>query len=290
MLKYTNSIFDPYGFLGPMEVRARCFIRNLWQSKFDWDKSFESNTDLKEKWDNVKSEITKCLGIKVSREINIEPTSQIHIFSDASFDAFGSVAYIVTPSNGTNGDGTSQIIFAKCKLTKKIPKDESIPKLELDGLNLSTVLIGQVEKAYPHVKFARKILWSDSSNALIWCTKGSNPATYVHNRVAQISARAAGWEICHVSGKENPADWLTKPVKANKFMSESLWWEGPKWLKDPLNWDKDNPYSLNGEGTEPEFNKGDTSVMVGNVTPNELSPFWCVNTYKKTINALRRIC
>ena len=128
--------------------------------------------------------------------------------------------------------GTSQIIFAKCKLTKKIPNEESIPKLELDGMNLSTVLIEQVVKAYPHVKFARRILWADSTNALTWCTKGSDPTTYVHNRVAQITARAAGWEIRHVSGKENPADRLTKPVKANKFLSEPLWWEGPKWLKN----------------------------------------------------------
>ena len=66
-------------------------------------------------------------------------------------------------------------------------------------------------------------------------------------------------------------------------MSESLWWEGPKWLKDPLNWDKENEYSLNGEGTVPEINKGDTSVMVGNVTPNELLPIWCANTYKKQL-------
>ena len=105
--------------------------------------------------------------------------------------------------------------------------------------------------------------------------------------MAQISARAAGWEIRHVSGKENPADWLTKPVKANKFLSDPLWWEGPKWLKNPLNWDGDNEYSLNGEGIVPENNEGDTTVMVGNITTpvnqGEWLPIWKAKTYKKQL-------
>ena len=172
------------------------------------------------------------------------------------------------------------MIFSKCKLTKKVPKEESIPKLELEGLNLLTVLIEQIRNAFLYVKISN-ILWCDSTNALHWCAAGSNPVTYVHNRLAKITTRAAGWEINHISGEDNPADWLTKPVKAKKLMSYSLWWEGPKWPKNPQNWDRENPYSLNGGGMEPDFTQGTMSAMLGNIAPSmaqdKLPSFWRMN-------------
>ena len=67
-----------------------------------------------------------------------------------------------------NKEGKSQFLFSKVKLAKKIPTEESIPKLELDGLNLSAVLIGIVKNAFPHVEFAARVLWCDSKTTLQW--------------------------------------------------------------------------------------------------------------------------
>ena len=165
VLKWTNSIFDPYGFLGPMEIRARGFIRKLWQQKRDWDESFAKNSALMGEWEDIKREISACLGVKINRRLNIKENSHLHILSDASKDAFGSVAYLVTPTTESS-PATSQIIVSKSKLTKKLPQGETIPKLELDGLNLSTVIIAHFRIAFSHLVFEKQALWSDSQNGL----------------------------------------------------------------------------------------------------------------------------
>ena len=154
------------------------------------------------------------------------------------------MAYFVVPKCEEYPEGLSQIAFSKGRITKKIPVIDTVPRLELLGLTLAAVLVPTILQAYPKVKFARKVLWSDSTCVLGQCSSLSNDKAYVHNRVIDIRNKAKGFEIRHIEGKENPADFITKPIKAQNLLKSSKWWEGPAWIKDPNVWDKENPYRL----------------------------------------------
>ena len=42
-----------------------------------------------------------------------------------------------------------------------------------------------------------------------------------------------------MNSKDNPADFVTKPIRAKKLKTSDLWEKGPEWLTDMLNWKKE---------------------------------------------------
>ena len=112
------------------------------------------------------------------------------------------------------------------------------------GLTVAANLIRSIKEAYPMVEPMRKVLWCDSKVVLAQCSSLNNDLAFVHNRVIKIRHLAKGFEIRHINGKENPADLITKPIKAQKLINDNFWWQGPIWLKDPNIWDKPNQYML----------------------------------------------
>ena len=291
-LRFSNSVFDPFGLISPIEIRTRLLVQSLWKEKLDWDKSFKK-TEFKEDWDIIVNEVKIALEAEIPRQVLIEEDSQLHIFSDASKKAFGSVAYIVTPKSKNCPKGNSQIIFAKSKITKRLPPVETIPKLELDALNLSATIINAIKKSFPHIQFSRKVLWSDSMVALAQCTAPKHQMAYIHNRVNSIRTLAEGFEIRHISGKENPADYMTKPIKATLFLNKSLWWEGPEGLTISKSWDVENPYTLTNpiNQTSVFIAHNDATVTLNTcygsiktkVKNFDISNLWATSSYRKCI-------
>ena len=130
-----------------------------------------------------------------------------------------------------------------------------------------------------------------------WCSAASNKEIYVHNRVQSIRELARGCQIRHVSGNHNPADYLTKAIKAKKFVVDELWWKGPDWVKDPLQWQTDNIYTLTPQIIHvpifsnvpniPNFHKFEVNTRYGKVNGalHKDSPphVWSLFTYVLTI-------
>ncbi|GFT85138.1 DUF1758 domain-containing protein [Trichonephila clavipes] len=75
---------------------------------------------------------------------------------------------------------------------------------------------------------------------------------FVSNKISEIQENIdpASWRHC--SGKQNPADLLTRGLTSNELINSEKWWHGPEWLKDSENlWSKLEGFeSLDSETVE----------------------------------------
>ena len=95
VLSAIASLFDPLQFLAPFTMRAKVLMQEIWMANVDWVEELPEN--LKAKWEKWVSELPQLSKVPVPRclrrpnPVDIE----LHLFSDASNDAFASVAYVV---------------------------------------------------------------------------------------------------------------------------------------------------------------------------------------------------
>ena len=257
VLSVANQIFDPFGLLIPVEMKCRKFLQKLWKVKeYGWDVYFAKASDLVTEWDELVSECQIALKARFPRKLEVTDDLQLHIFSDASKDAYGTVAYFVIPESTTRS-GHSQIVCSKGKVAPlhKTAGQDTIPKLELMGLTMSAYMASSLLKVFSMVKFCKKVLWCDSKVVLDQCSSKNNKSPFVHNRVVNIRSLCADFEIRYVKSQENPADLLTKSDSkqfALEFLDLKLWWEGAAWVTLPELWLFEPHYNLFPELT-PEF-------------------------------------
>ncbi|KAF8784458.1 hypothetical protein HNY73_010133 [Argiope bruennichi] len=99
----------------------------------------------------------------------------------------------------------------------------------------------------------RIILWSDSTIALNWI-KGSafNYKPFVSNRAIEIQEITDPSNWRHCSGKQNPADMLTRGIGSKDLITSESWWHGPEWLRNAENpWPKAKGFQ--NDSIEPEI-------------------------------------
>ena len=87
------SIFDLLGFTTPLYVKSKIFIKNLWSRKLGWDAILPP--------DLCKEFISQCKNLRqipqvlIPRFAIVPNQCELHIFCDASRDAYGFVVYSV---------------------------------------------------------------------------------------------------------------------------------------------------------------------------------------------------
>jgi hypothetical protein len=81
-------------------------------------------------------------------------------------------------------------------------------------------------------------LWSDSTVALGWiCNYPKRWKTFVANRVTEIQTYTTPSQWNHCPGEDNPADYLSRGVTAERLKKLRDWWHGPSWLSQyPDHW------------------------------------------------------
>ena len=147
----------------------------------------------------------------------------LHIFSDASKEAYACVAYLRVESN-------SGVFCAfVCAKTRVAPmKRETIPRLELLSCVLSARLLKYLTDSLGELSFSDIFLWTDSKVALSWIV---NPkvcrGSFVQNRVREIRSLSSISDCNHVSGENNPVDCMTR---FTSLVDVERWHSGPAWL------------------------------------------------------------
>ena len=135
ILSTVNSIFDPMGLLAPFTVKAKILLRNLWTilPKLEWDDPIPER--IGKTWVQILIEMQQVRYLSFQRSMTPEDAidmPSLIIFSDASTEAYGAVAYI----RWKVLDGHEcRLIMAKSRIAPL--KVNDIVKLELCGAIIS---------------------------------------------------------------------------------------------------------------------------------------------------------
>ncbi|UYV67961.1 hypothetical protein LAZ67_5002637 [Cordylochernes scorpioides] len=231
VLSCIQRFFDPLGFLSPVLISPKVLLQKTWNLKLEWDAQLP--TDIEKEFRSWLYEIASLDQVMIPRclYLDSERDVQLHVFCDASCEAYASVVFARSVVQDTV---RVVLLWAKARVAplKKI----SIPRLELMACVLGARLLNAIRNAlgvdYP------TYMWSDYSTAITWITRAQTLNTFVKNRVTEIRNLTDVKSWAHISGDENPADLPSRGCSAARYL-KTEWWKGPHWLyEDPGDWPK----------------------------------------------------
>ncbi|KRZ23332.1 hypothetical protein T4C_8592 [Trichinella pseudospiralis] len=233
LLSLASRLFDPLGCLAPFTIRAKKMFQSLWLKGLDWDDQLP--LDISSVWCQWKRELETLDSVRVPRALMVIPKGQVrrlelHVFGDASETAFGAVAYLMTESM----DRTKEVRFCLAKTRVAPVKRLSLPRLELMAALHVARLKEYVERELG-LPFNRSTCWSDSTIVLSWIQGDPRRwKPFVANRVQEILSRTEPSQWRHCPTADNPADKLSRGCALNTLREDNLWWNGPAWLREPI--------------------------------------------------------
>ena len=228
MLSLIASLFDPIGFLAPFLVRAKILLQQVRQCGIGWDDVLPS--ELLEEWSKWQEELDGISQFRIP--VSIVPDSpsaiELHVFGDASKQAFCSVAYF----RFRYASGAVKCAFVTAKTRGGPKKPLSIPKLELQVAVLSARLSLVVIKEHDYV-IDSTYFWTDSST-VFWIRGVSkrHPA-FIANRIGEILDSTDPCQWNHWPGLLNPADDGSRGLPVISITSSSRWLNGHAFLLLP---------------------------------------------------------
>ena len=219
ILSSIVQIFDPFGWLGPIIIKGKILIQQLWLKKVDWD--LQLPYSLGQEWLTVLKQLSSINEVRITRYLGDLNVGLLCAFTDASEKAYGSCIYLV-------GNGTVKLLAAKSRVAPL--KTISLARLELCAAVLGAKLLKILMDNY-RIPAKRCFLFTDSTIVLAWLAKPSNCwKTFIANRVSEIHSLIPECSWLHVKSSENSADILSRGILPVDLVKFDLWWKGPSWL------------------------------------------------------------
>ena len=222
-------VYDVLGWCSPTVVKLKILLQRIWEERLEWDELVPPV--LAEVWERWRSEIPLLQTHLIPRcyfQGNAKPSSvQIHGFSDASESAYAAVVYLRVASTGQ--DIRSTIVMAKTKVAPI--KRLTIPRLELCGALILSRMMSHIAEVL-EISMDEVYAWTDSMVVLGWLRGNPNWfKTFVGSRVSEIIDLIPPKRWSHVSGMDNAADPASRGLYPGELVENSLWWQGPSWLR-----------------------------------------------------------
>jgi hypothetical protein len=249
MLKAVAKLFDPCGYLGPVYIRGKMIIQQLWLSKYDWDCTVPQ--ELQNRWDAFAQELWQLPSVSFPRYVGADVAeadrAELHCFCDASEKAYCAAVYLRLVKGST---ATVSLLFAKSRVSPVKVQKLTIPRLELTAAAMGARVV-----AYVASEIALQVttyLWTDSQCTLHWIQGRAVQPVFVKNRVEKI-AQQSGLIVRYVPTKMNPADLATRGLTTAELKAAELWWKGPKFLQGTeTDWPETVPVK---QAPEPELDE-----------------------------------
>ena len=236
ILSIVNSVYDPLGLLAPGILPAKLILRELCQEKLSWDEDVDDIHSRR--WLQWISELQELSSFKVSRCIKpdnfgVTLTAQIHNFSDASENGYGTASYIIL----TNKDGQKCCTLLMSKSRVAPLKKVTIPRMELTAAVIA-VKVDRLLRQELEIKLEKSVFWTDSVTVLRYIENdASRLKTFVANRVSYIREATSPFQWKYVNSSLNPADIASRGVKLTSLIKNENWIQGPHFLcKDESEW------------------------------------------------------
>ncbi|UYV67536.1 hypothetical protein LAZ67_5001142 [Cordylochernes scorpioides] len=222
VLSCIQRFFDPLGFLSPVLISPKVLLQKTWNLKLEWDAQLP--TDIEKEFRSWLYEIASLDQVVIPRclYLDSEGDVQLHVFCDASCEAYASVVFTRSVVQDT-----VRVVLLWAKAGVAPLKKISIPRLELMACVLGARLLNAIRNALG-VDYST-YMWSDSSTAITWITRAQTWNTFVKNRVTEIRNLTYVKSWAHISGDENPADLPSRGCSAVRYL-KTEWWKGPHWL------------------------------------------------------------
>ncbi|XP_062713478.1 uncharacterized protein LOC134290368 [Aedes albopictus] len=230
VLRTIMSLFDPLGLVAHFIVHGKLIMQRIWREGLDWDEAISG--EILEDWRRWSGLLLKINEVGVPRcffsgNRSVCNGAEIHMFVDASENAYACVAYLRSSDNGIP---RCTLIAAK---TKEAPlKPLSIPRLELQAALIGSRLLDTICKALT-IPISARYLWTDSTTVLAWLrSETQRYHQFVGFRVGEILTTTTIGEWRKVQSKLNVADQATKWKDGPSFNPEDWWYSGPSFLSD----------------------------------------------------------
>lgn len=167
LLSSLNRIFHPLGFLGPVLIRGKVFLKEFWQIKVNWDVQTVNVTVCTKTMGNLPftKDLENLDQLLIPRSVKYNPHGeiQLHGFCDASQISYGGCVYFRQQVNDELWH--VQLLCTKSRVAPT--KTQTIPRLELCGAHLLAELISRVAKSMG-LSLHNTYCWTDSTVALTW--------------------------------------------------------------------------------------------------------------------------
>lgn len=225
------SQYDPLGFLLPFTTRAKLIVRQLWDKQRSWDDP-NLPAALLQAWSSWENEL-RFLPLLTLPRAYVPPnfdletvTYEVHIFADASEQAYGAVAYL--RAENKRGQRHVSFLLARSRVAPK--RVHSIPRLELCAALVAAQLASLLKRELT-LEIACIVLWSDSTTVLTWLQSQScRYKVFVGTRVAEIQELTEDYSWHYVDSDQNPADDLTRGKTLKDLEEPNRWSQGPSFL------------------------------------------------------------
>ncbi len=230
ILRYEATLYDPHGFMSPFIIAARILLQKLWREKIGWDDKLPEK--IGQEWQRWLNSLSHLSQLRIPRcivptvEENIAEKT-VHVFCDASGEAYAAVAYMRTVQ--TDGSVHTALLLSKARVAPI--HQVSIPRLELMASQIALDVGNQIVEALG-VERDKVCFWSDSINVLFWIKGDSRSLnSFVGTRIAKIQTQTKPQQWRWVDTKQNPADLPSRGVLAEDLLEQELWWKGPGFLR-----------------------------------------------------------
>lgn len=203
MLSIVSQIYDPLGLLAPAVIISKILLQKLWLCKIDWDAPVSRATVVE--WECFINQI------RIKRHAKGVPDkfTELHIFSDASQNAYAMLAHIC----GHLVTFQMQLLCAKSKVAPL--KTVSIPRLELCSALIGARLYRKIVES-TEMRFTKVFFWMDSTIVMGWiCMSPHLLKTFIQNRVTEINDLTGDSVWLHIGSKDNPADLLSRGLNVD---------------------------------------------------------------------------
>ena len=136
LLSKIAGMFDPLGLAAPATIKGKIGLQKMTIAHAGWDEPLDE--EERTWWDKWLKKLEELRSLRIPRCIRPVPGTDIetemHIFCDASEEAFAAVAYLRTVRDGRYL--SSNIIIAKTRVAPK--RTISVAKLELQATLLGS--------------------------------------------------------------------------------------------------------------------------------------------------------